>query len=77
MKYGERYLTYYKNFFTGERIPVTATWRYVEWKNYHTNDEGYGLWHGNKQIVGTCQFTVTGCKTEKAAKAKIRRYVTQ
>ncbi len=72
MKYGEKYLTYYENFFTKEKTPVNVTYRYTKWKNYHTDDEGYGLWRGNKQIIGTCDFSVAGCKTEKAAKAKIR-----
>lgn len=49
--------------------------QYTEWKQYHTNEAGNGLWKEDKQIVGTCDFTVRTCKTEKAAKAKIREYV--
>ena len=77
MKYGEKYQTALVDRFTKKRIPYTTTYKYTEWQGYHTDKEGNGLWHGDKQIVGTCQFTVAGCKTEKAAKAKIRRYVTQ
>ena len=73
MKYGETYKTAYINIFTKERFPYTATYKYTEWNNYHTNNEGDGLWFGDKQILGTCQFSVGGCKTEKAAKAKIRK----
>lgn len=77
MKYGEKYQNALVDRFTKKRIPYTATYKYTEWYGYHTNNEGDGLWRGDKQILGTCQFTVAGCKTEKAAKAKIRRYVTQ
>ena len=65
MKYGERYEC-------GKRFKHERTYRKVYWKDYHTNDEGYGLWEGNKQILGTVQFNVAGCKTEKAAIAKVR-----
>ena len=75
MKYGERYETALVDRMTKKRTPYTATYKYAEWKEYHTNKEGDGLWNGDKQILGTCQFTVRGCQTEKAAKAKIRRYV--
>ena len=76
MKYGEKYRSVLVNRFTKEHIPYTTTYKYTEWHEYHTNREGDGLWHNDKQILGTCQFTVAGCKTEKAAKAKIRRWVT-
>lgn len=49
--------------------------KYVEWRDYHTNSNGEGLWNGGKQVAGTIQFSVSGCKTERAAKAKIRRWV--
>ena len=75
MKYGEKYKTALVDRFTKERIPYTTTYKYAEWNDYHTNKEGDGLWNGDKQIIGTCQFTVRGCKTEKAAKEKIRRFV--
>ena len=77
MKYGDKYEISLVNSFTKERYPYTTTYKYVAWKEFHTNNEGDGLWKEDKQILGTCQFTVRGCKTEKAAKAKIRRYVTQ
>lgn len=48
---------------------------YTEWRDFHTNSAGEGLWNGDKQCAGTLQFTVRGCKTEKAAKAKIREWV--
>lgn len=48
---------------------------YTEWRDYHTNSIGEGLWNGDKQVAGTMQFSVSGCKTEKAAKAKIRKWV--
>ena len=76
MKYGEKYKTALVDIFTKKRFPYTATYKYAEWGEYHTNNQGEGLWKGEKQILGTCQFTVCGCKTEKAAKAKIRKYVT-
>ena len=56
-----------------------GVWKFVykrtEWNGWHTNNDGEGLWCGDKQIIGTCDFSVAGCKTEKAAKAKIRNYV--
>lgn len=75
MKYGEKYETKFVNRITGEKTPYTATYKRVEWQGYHTNNEGDGLWYGDKQLEGTCQFSVRGCQTEKAAKAKIRKYV--
>lgn len=74
MKYGEKYETKLVNRITGEKTPYTATYKRVEWHGYHTNDEGDGLWSGDKQLEGTCQFSVRCCQTEKAAKAKIRKY---
>lgn len=75
MKYGEKYQTTLINKMNGEKHQITATYKYASWGNYHTDNHGDGLWRGDKQILGTCQFTVSGCETEKAAKAKIRRYV--
>ena len=75
MKFGETYKAKYINRITGEVSWFTETYRYTPWHEYHTDDEGDGLWCDGKQILGTCQFTVRGCKTEKAAIAKIRRYV--
>lgn len=53
------------------------TYKYTVWYEYHTDNVGDGLWKGDKQIEGCCQFSVRGCKTEKSAKDKIRRYVQQ
>lgn len=75
MKYGEQYETYYTSPITGKRTPTTETYRYVEYGGYHTGKNGTGLWLGDRQIMGTCDFSVTGCKTEKAAKAKVRNLV--
>lgn len=75
MKYGETYETTLVNRMTGETIPTTSTYKYVEYGEYHTGNDGCGLWCGDRQIEGTCDFSVAGCKTEKAAKAKIRKYV--
>lgn len=49
--------------------------KFTEWRDYHTNNNGEGLWNGDRQVAGTMQFSVRGCKTEKAAKAKIRKWV--
>lgn len=75
MKYGERYQETFVNKMTREKITQDAIYKYTIYGNYHTNKEGDGLWCGTKQIVGTCDFSVAGCRTEKAAKAKIRNYV--
>lgn len=75
MKYGERYQETFVNKLTREKITQDAIYKYTTYGNYHTNKEGDGLWCGDKQIVGTCDFSVAGCRTEKAAKAKIRNYV--
>ena len=74
MKYGEEYKTRLVNRITGESFPVTLTYKFAQWHEYTTDNEGYGLWCGDRQILGTCQFSVAGCKTEKAAIAKIRRH---
>ena len=76
MKYGEKYETTIVNLIAKERTPGTATYKRVEYGNYHTDNQGEGLWRGDKQIIGTCDFSVAGCRTEKAAKAKIRKLVT-
>jgi alpha-glucuronidase len=76
MKYGDTYKQHIVNRITGEKYgPYTAAYKRADWNAYHTNNEGEGLWYGDKQIEGTCQFTVSGCETEKAAKAKIRKHV--
>lgn len=76
MKYGETYESEVINTMTKESHGV---WKFVykrtEWNGWHTNNDGEGLWCGDKQMIGTCDFNVKGCKTEKAAKAKIRNYV--
>lgn len=75
MNFGEKYYVTVKNRITGECYESPSLYKYASWKDYSTNDSGDGLWHGDKQIEGTCQFSVAGCKTLKAAKAKIRNYV--
>ena len=75
MKYGDKYTATKKNIMTGEILHHTATYRYTNWNGYYTNNEGDGLWSNVRQILGTCDFTVRGCSTEKTAKAKIRKYV--
>lgn len=75
MKYGEQFESSLVDRFTGQRNNHTAVYRYASWKQFHTNNYGEGLWDGDRQIVGTCDFTVAGCKTEKAAVAKIRKYI--
>lgn len=76
MRYGDKAIGYYKNCRTGERKPYDYIYKYADWNGYHTNSEGDGLWCCDRQILGTCQFSVAGCSTEKTAKAKIRKYVT-
>ena len=76
MKYGEEYKSEVVNTLTKESYGMwTFTYKRAAWDGWHTNDEGEGLWCGDKQMIGTCDFSVAGCKTEKAAKAKIRNYV--
>ena len=75
MKYGMKYGDHYEYHLKGFENTVKSTYKYTAWKNYHTNNIGEGLWVGDKQILGTCQFSVRGCSTEKTAKAKIRKYV--
>ena len=74
MTYGEKFTRTFKDFW-GETCTRTFTYKFAKWDGIHTNDEGDGLWDADgRQLVGTCDFTVRGCVTEKAAKAKIRRY---
>ena len=76
MKYGEKFEITFVDRFTKKRShPYLVPYKYVEYGEYHTDNRGDGLWRGTKQILGTCDFSVAGCKTEKAAKAKIRRLV--
>ena len=75
MTFGEKYSSHLVNRMTKEKIPVMLTYKRAEWGDWHTDNAGDGLWAGEKQILGTCQFSVSGCETEKAAKEKIRRYV--
>lgn len=74
LNYGDKYTTKYTNPFTGEEREREETYRYTEYGRYHTNNLGNGLWFDDKQIIGTCDFSVAGCSTEKSAKAKIRRW---
>ena len=74
MKYGEVYETISTDW-SGRKYMDKFTYKRTEWHEYHTNDYGEGLWRGDKQLLGTCQFSVTGCQTENAAKAKIRNLV--
>lgn len=76
MKYGDEFESRMINNLTKESYGTcTVTYKRAEWNGYHTDNLGDGLWMGDKQILGTCQFSVAGCKTEKAAIAKIRNYV--
>ena len=75
MKWGDKYDTSLINRMTGEKHSVTKVYKRTSWGDWHTDNHGEGLWAGDKQILGTCQFSVVGCRTEKAAKDKIRRYV--
>lgn len=74
MKYGEEY-TYTSKDVWGGTHEWKGIYKYASWGDYHTNNLGEGLWHCDKQILGTCQFSVCGCKKEKSAIAKIRRWV--
>lgn len=75
MKYGEMIERTYCNWFNkGEKWTTHEPYKRAEWHEYHTDNFGDGLWIGTQQILGTCQFTVRGCRTEKAAIAKVRRY---
>lgn len=75
MMYGERYDSFVVNMITKEKTPCVRTYKYAEWNEYHVNNDGEGLFIGNRQLLGTCQFSVTGCNTEKSARAKIRNFV--
>lgn len=74
MKFGENFQIEVVDW-RGDRYKANRTYKRANWREYHTDDFGEGLWRGDKQIEGTCQFSVTGCTTEKVAKAKIRNYV--
>lgn len=75
MKYGEAFESTLVDRFSGKKYIHPAVYKYVACGEYHTDKFGDGLWDGDKQIVGTCDFTVVGCRTEAAAKAKVRAYV--
>ena len=75
MKYGDTFETNLVDIWSKKRFPVSRVYRRVEYHGWHTDDEGYGLWRDDKQILGTCQFDVAGCKLESSAKAKLRKFV--
>ena len=54
MKYGETYESEVINTMTKESHGV---WKFVykrtEWNGWHTNNDGEGLWCGDKQMIGT------------------------
>lgn len=75
MRYGDKFQSTMIHPWTKEKIQTTETYRYVSWRGYHTNRVGQGLWYGDRQVLGTCQFSVCGCAHEKSAKAKIRNYL--
>ena len=77
MKYGDVFPVTYRDW-NGKSFVCDEVYRYTRWGDFHTDRLGEGLWfdkYDNKQILGTCQFSVRKCATEKSAKAKIRRYV--
>lgn len=74
MKYGEMRDVTYRDIMHRYTFTAKEAYKYASWNGWHTNNSGDGLWIGDKQIEGTCQFTVRGCQTEKAAIAKIRKY---
>ncbi len=41
---------------------------------FSTNRAGEGLWQGEKQILGTCQFSLRNCSSRKSRVAYIRRF---
>lgn len=61
----------------GHRVSWTITNHRVQGYNgeYRTNDDGEGMWHGERQEVGTCDFTLRHL-TPAAIRAKIRRAFT-
>lgn len=77
MKFGEKATHRIRNLITGETHESAYVYKRARWQDWHTDREGDGLWHGDKQIVGLCQFTVRGCKTQKAANAKVRNAAKQ
>ena len=74
MKFGELHNVEHINAITGQHYVWKEPYKLVTWREWHTNNAGEGLWHGEKQILGTCQFSVAGCTTEKSAKAKVRKW---
>lgn len=63
-----------------DKFPYEYVWSFG-WEHgyYKTNPNGDGIFHvddnGNeRQLVGTCQFSVRGLQ-RNSAKAKIRRYM--
>lgn len=80
MKFNEELITGNRDRNTGAWVMTgTAVCKYAEWGKWHTNDCGNGLFYGDpytmegeRQVLGTCDFSVAGCKTEKAAVAKVR-----
>ncbi len=76
MYFGERYKVDIIDRRTGKKVNFAdVTYKKATWKEFHTDNHGEGLWYNDRQIVGTMQFSVAGCKTEKAAIAKIRNFI--
>ena len=77
MVFGEKAMCRIRNLITGEEYEIPYIYKRASWHEWHTDKEGNGLWHGDKQVLGFCQFTVAGCKTQKAANAKVRNAAKQ
>ena len=76
MTYGDKF-TFRARGIDREWREFHSVYKRASWQEWHTNDEGDGLWRGDRQLAGTCDFTVRGCKTEKAAIAKVRQAAKQ
>ena len=77
MKFGEKGTYRIRNLITGEVHESPYIYKRASWHEWHTDKEGDGLWRGDKQVLGFCQFTVAGRKTQKAANAKVRNAAKQ
>jgi len=58
---------------TGIFVDLAGGWSFtVDGREYHTDRDGEGLWAGDKQILGTCQFRLS--QNRSTAYGQIRRY---
>ena len=62
-----------KLMFTREKVQFNRWSWMVDGVEYHTNDEGEGMWRNDSQVIGTCDFSLKRMSISGARK-KLNRH---